>query len=130
MMVQTIQMEVFRIFSKSGSRHHRQANYTALRRIEGCPAQLKISCDSPSAARAGSVASPRQTGLPFPVMIGTPLIVVDWTGRKIVERNKARSRDQKIPRSEGAGWKDRMFAAGLERRRVHIWVEIREMKSG
>lgn len=121
-------MEVFRTSSKPGSQHHRQAIYTTLRRIGGCPVQPKISCDSPSAVQAGLVASLRQTGLPSPAMIGMPLIIVDWAEREL-HNTTEQSRDQKIPGQKVPVGKIGCSQVDLERRRVHIRVEIRnEMK--
>ena len=103
----TTRTEAFRTSSKLGSRHPRQANYTTLRQIGGCPAQPRISCDSPSAGQAGPAAPPRRTGLPSLVTIGRPLIIFNWAKREFTGHSKAKKPIRKSPvrrrQSEGSG---------------------------
>ena len=102
-----------RTSSKLGSPHHRQANYTTLQRIGGCPARQKRSCDSPSVVRAGPVASPRRTGLPSPGTIERPLIIFNWAKCEIAQHSKAKKPQSENPPSEGVSRKDRMVASGF-----------------
>ena len=97
MRIPATRTEASRTSSALGSRHPRQANYTALPRIGGCPVQPKRSCDSPSAVRVDPVAPPRQTGQPSLVTIGRPLIIVNWAKREFSGHTKARKPIRKSP---------------------------------
>ena len=114
MRIPQMQTEAYRTSAKLGSQHHRQANYTTPRQIGGCPSQPRRSCDSPSAARAGPVASPRQTGLPSPATIETPLIISDWAKWKIAQHTKAKKSRSENPPSEGASRKIGVSGFGAE----------------
>jgi len=130
MRIPTTRVEACHTSSALGSRHHRQANYTALQRIGGCPVQPKRSCDSPSVVRAGLVAPPRQTGQPSLVTIGRPLIIFDWAKREFSGHSKARKPIRKSPvrrrQSERPGIREWIWSGDV---RAPGWrVKVRSRK--